>query len=972
MKTKTIKSQTMKKLFFLLVFCMGVSSQAQIVNIPDANFKAKLIALNVDTNADGNIQFTEASAVTNELNVSGLAISDLTGFEAFTNVSVLRCVNNNLSTLNLSNLPNLKTLDCGFNSNLSSLNLTNLDAIDTLKTYNTNLSNLNINNLTSLKHLDCSYNHISSLNVSNLTNLKVLNCASNWLTTIDVTPLLQLEELNCSMNQLATINVTPILTLKKLICSNNSITTLSLSNLPNLEHLEYGNNQSTSLTFSNLPNMKSVNCSGNSIVTLNPSVLPLLEYLDCSGNHLTSINVDGLIHLNYLTLALNQVSTINISGLTGLIYFNASSNNLTTMTIENHPVLGTIFLTNNQITNLTISNLPTLSTLNCDYNQLNTLDLSNGINTISYLYCNNNLLTNLNITGLVNLYWLDCHENQLTTLNFSGLTNLYTLLCDHNSLTTLDFSSATFFTNLSCSYNNLNSINIKNGNPYINTNNFWHENPNLTYVCADDGELTALNQILTQSINVNNGNVVVNTYCSFTPGGVYNTITGTAKYDFNNNGCDAGDTPIQNLKIGITNWSTLGASFTNVSGNYTFYTTLADQSITPELEIPAYFNVTPLTSVISFPSTSNLTQVQDFCISQNGNHQDLEVVIEPITNARPGFNARYKLVFRNKGTMALSDWTGLTLSYNTSKMTFLTATQVPSSSTAGLLDFGYSLNPFESKSIIIEFNINPPSGPNPTAIGDLLSFVATINPVNTDETPLDNVYTYVQHVVGSYDPNAITCLEGENLATSEIGNYLHYSVMFENTGNYYAENVVVKDVIDTTKYDINSIQLLDSSNPVDTRITGNVVEFIFQNINLAATSGNPPVGGHGDVLLKIKSLNNLVNGDMVTKSAKIYFDYNAPIETNTAETTYSNLNNSIFELDTSVSVAPNPTNSFVSITSKFNIKSIELFDVQGRLLETSFENNTTTKIDLSGKQNGIYFLKINTENGNKVEKIVKE
>jgi len=267
--------------------------------------------------------------------------------------------------------------------------------------------------------------------------------------------------------------------------------------------------------------------------------------------------------------------------------------------------------------------------------------------------------------------------------------------------------------------------------------------------------------------------------------------------------------------------------------------------------------------------------------------------------------------------------------------------------------------------------VNSPIATSPTNIGDILAFNANIAIIGSDETPADNTFSFNQMVVGSYDPNAIICLEGDNLPTSAIGEYLHYGIAFENTGNYQAENVVVKDVIDTTKYDVNSIQLINTSHPVYTRITGNVVEFIFENINLAATSGNPPVGGHGDVLFKIKSLSNLVSGDVAIKSAHIYFDYNAPIDTNLAETTYSNLNSSVFQLDTNVSVAPNPTDGMVNITSKFNLKSIELFDVQGRILETQFESNMTSQIDLSSKQNGIYFLKINTENGSKIEKIVK-
>ena len=954
--------------------CYSITSFNLVVNdpnnvyIPDANFKAKLIALGVDSSGDGNIQYAEAAAVTTEINVTGSSIADLTGFEAFTNVPILRCTNNNLSSINLSNLPNLKTLECGFNSNLTSLNLTYLVALDTLRTFNTNLSSINVNNLTSLKHLDCSYNHISSLNVSNLTSLKILNCASNWLTSLDVTPLTQLETLNCSMNQLPTINVAPLVNLINLICSNNGIHTLTLSNMPNLEHLEYGNNQSTSLTFSNVPNMKYLDCAGNSISSLNASVLPLLESLDCSGNHLTFINVTGLTHLSYFTLALNQMTSINVSGLSSLNNFNCSSNQLTTLNVSGLNSLTALTASNNSITTTDLTNLPNLVTVAVDYNQLSALDLTGSAN-VNNLNCNNNQLTSLNITGLVNLSWLDCHQNQLTAVNFNGLTNLANALCEHNLFTTLDFSGAPAFSNLGCGYNpNLTSINIKNGNPYINTNNLWVEVPNLVFVCADDAELPYINQIFTQcSIT----NAVLNTYCSFVPGGNYNTITGQIKLDANNNGCDSNDLPQPLIKVNISDSTNTGATFTDANGNYKFYTQTGSFDITPEVENPSWFSFSPTTATISFADANNNTATQNFCIVPNGSHQDLEIVIEPIDFARPGFYAQYKIVFRNKGNISVSG--SLNINYNDALLDFIAATTAPSSQTTGVLNWDYTnLLPFESRSFYVTFYVNSPTATPPVNIGTILNFSATINPVTTDENPSDNQSEFSQMVIGSFDPNAITCIEGASVSPIEIGNYLHYGITFENTGNYFAENVVVKDVIDTTKYDINSIQLLNTSHPAYTRITGNVVEFIFKNINLAASSGTPPVGGHGDVLFKIKSLSSLVAGDFVEKNAKIYFDYNAPIDTNVSQTTYAVLSNSVHQLDSSISLYPNPTNGAVNISSNFNIKSVELYDVQGRILETSIEQNSNIKFDISEKQNGVYFLKINSENGSKEEKIIKE
>jgi hypothetical protein len=96
------------------------------------------------------------------------------------------------------------------------------------------------------------------------------------------------------------------------------------------------------------------------------------------------------------------------------------------------------------------------------------------------------------------------------------------------------------------------------------------------------------------------------------------------------------------------------------------------------------------------------------------------------------------------------------------------------------------------------------------------------------------------------------------------------------------------------------------------------------------------------------------------------------VETNDAETTFAELNNPIFEFDDSIRIYPNPTQSVINISSEFVIDSIELYDVQGRILETLLETANSSQLDISGKSNGIYFLKIKTEKGSKVGKIVKE
>ncbi|MBK8845977.1 MAG: hypothetical protein IPO27_05115 [Bacteroidetes bacterium] len=90
---------------------------ACIVNIPDANFKSALVSdFSINTNEDGEIQCAEAIAYTGTINVNSLGISDLTGIEAFTNLTGLDCSTNNLTALDISYNTFLQTINCAVNS----------------------------------------------------------------------------------------------------------------------------------------------------------------------------------------------------------------------------------------------------------------------------------------------------------------------------------------------------------------------------------------------------------------------------------------------------------------------------------------------------------------------------------------------------------------------------------------------------------------------------------------------------------------------------------------------------------------------------------------------------------------------------------------------------------------------------------------------------------------------------------------
>jgi hypothetical protein len=841
----------MKNIFLLLLLFTGMV-KAQIVNIPDANFKAALVNagnapenqvaykadgtfVSIDTNADGEIQVSEAAEIDGGLKLNalsiGFGITNLSGLEAFTNISEFNCSNNFIGNLNTGLLP------------------------------------------VSLKSLVCAQSGLTTLDVSSLPNLVTLDCNENAITTLNVSNMLFLRELFCHINALSSLNVSGSTALIKISCGENQLTALNLSGLINLKILW---------------------CHTNQLTSLDITVLDALEEFYCYDNAITSINFGSISNLKRFACSDNQISSLDVSQFINMEEFGCGQNNL----------------------------------------------------------------TSLDVSQNTNLRFLSFGSNNITSIDVSMLNKLRSLDCSFTLLTTLDAGALVNIESISCMGTFIETLYIKNG---TQENIDYTLTSNLIYVCADENEVESVQYYLEL---VGEESVVVNSYCDFTPGGNYNTISGTTTFDYDNDGCDTLDLHVSHVRLNINDGTNQGATFTNNIGNYTFFTEAGSFGISASMENPAWFNFSPSAVTIPFGDDNNNTVIQDFCITANGLHPDLEIVVAPIASAMPGFDALYQIVYKNKGNHTLSG--NITFTYDDAHLDFVNATMTPDTQSIGLLNWNYTdLLPFENRSLYVTLNVNMPSDTPAVNIGDVLHFEATITPVIGDEIPADNLSVYNETVVGSYDPNNITCIEGPVVPPSEIGNYLHYIINFENTGTFPAENIVVKTEVDASKFDIGSLQLMNTNFPVDARISGNKVEFIFKNIQL-------PIGGHGHILLKIKTNATLVVGDAVANRADIFFDYNFPIDTGLANTVFQTLSNTDFEIDDSVLVAPNPASSEVIVKADNVIKSMQLYDAQGRIITTNLTNTLESKLDVSSYGNGIYFIKIITEKGIKVQKLQKD
>lgn len=704
--------------------------------------------------------------------------------------------------------------------------------------------------------------------------------------------------------------------------TNPDVTELDLTPFPLLEWLQASECSINALNFSNCPNLKWVQCYSNKLTSLDFSASPLITEIECGGNQLT---------------------TLNLANLTLLQKLDARSNNLTAINTADLNSIEWLFISDNNLTSLDVSGLDTMEYLYCDSNQISTLATTN-CSSLTSLLCENNLMTELDVSGAPNLQSINCGGNAYVNLDFSQNPTLCSLYLGETPNTTLSW------------------INVKNGANSCSLGIDVSFAQNLKYLCCDEHEVTGYkNYFQGNGMNVN-----VNTYCTFSPGGEYNTINANTKYDSTGNGCDVNDDDIPNMKFTIFDGTNGGATFTDGSGLAQFFTLAGNFTVTPSIENQSWFSVSPPSVVIPFSNTENNTAAQNFCIAPNGIHPDLEVILAPVTTARPGFTAYYNLVVRNKGNQTITQPNAIHLFYDIEKLDFLSAQPSPAEQIQDFLTWDLDeFSPFETRNIMVSMRVHAPTDSSPVNLDDVLSFEATVDPVDGDETPDDNNFGYNQIVVGSFDPNEIVCLEGNIVSPIEIGNYLHYTINFENTGTADAENIVVRETIDPTQFDVSSLQLLGSSASVTTRLTGNVAEFIFPNINLHS-------GGHGNILIKVKSKSTLVAGDTVSKKADIYFDYNFPVQTLPENTVFQTLNTPGVDQDASIKIYPNPTKGIINVNCDNRIKSVQLYDLQGRLLQTSMINETQTTIDISSQSSGVYFLKIVSDKGIGVQRIIRE
>lgn len=287
-------------------------------NFPDGNFRS--VVSTYDTDHNGFLSDAERLGV-NNIHCENKGISSLQGIAYFPNITGLWCLNNNISSWDLSGNTHLVGIWCSDN-NFTSLDFTGLNELEWVYCFNNDLRSLNVSNNPNLAYLECNSNpNLGSLNVSNNTKLENLFCSDCGLTS-----------LNLANNPL----------LCELDCFNNNLTSLNLSACPRLKRLDIWNNPNLgNVNITNLSELEFYNCAKTGATSLNMSGNPQLMLLICGYNPgLTSLNVTNNPRLADLRIDCDySLPSLDLSHNPQLYYLQAFGLHLTSLNISNNPHL---------------------------------------------------------------------------------------------------------------------------------------------------------------------------------------------------------------------------------------------------------------------------------------------------------------------------------------------------------------------------------------------------------------------------------------------------------------------------------------------------------------------------------------------------------------------------------------------------------------------------------------------------------
>ena len=351
---------------------------------------------------------------------------------------------------------------------------------------------------------------------------------------------------------------------------------------------------------------------------------------------------------------------------------------------------------------------------------------------------------------------------------------------------------------------------------------------------------------------------------------------------------------------------------------------------------------------------------QDFGIYMPSDITDMRITLTNETVFRPGFNNSINIHYANLGGDTLQPKIRF---FSAPSFTIISTNPSATESIGDTLYWDLQeVYPLAVGSI--EINIQLEAN---TQLGSEIHVFSAIETTKLDVDLSNNADTINEVVVGSYDPNDKTCLNGDHLSPEEASSRtpLEYIVRFQNTGSYYAEVVRLADQLDK-QLDPATFEFLGSSHPCQVSIRdGGKVEFLFTGIKLLSSNQNEPES-HGFVRFRVQPKAGLVIGDTLSNLAEIYFDFNAPILTNTVLTIVGTpISTNSPETSPRFQISPNPATDILRIDCNYGAYArLRLLDPHGRPVQEFLKPTFPLTTHISSYPKGIYWVEITGSNGN--------
>lgn len=283
---------------------------------------------------------------------------------------------------------------------------------------------------------------------------------------------------------------------------------------------------------------------------------------------------------------------------------------------------------------------------------------------------------------------------------------------------------------------------------------------------------------------------------------------------------------------------------------------------------------------------------------------------------------------------------------------------------SGVLTIAFEdLHPFFSTKYVLPFIAPSADELNNQDIGLTAEVYETVNGisslVSSDFVPLS--------LLCSFDPNDKLVSSTDKTGNIRVGiteDELIYTIRFQNTGNFYAEDVRITDII-SSELDLSTFRFLDASHEVDITIRAREVTFMFDEIFLT-DSTTSFIESQGFVSFAIQPFSFDLDEDFENQ-ASIFFDFNEPIITNIATSVVYDPAVAVSSVDgVRIHIAPVPADDQIYIVrdaADAKISAYRISDLQGRVVRSAQMGVHDITIDVRDIPSGLYVLSLYDELG---------